>query len=180
MYKKYSEFLNTIGELYITKVKSSTITSRLRKYNSSLEKEVDHDDATINVYNALIEAVHKNLNVNHEFMKIKKDLLGKDEMHLYDIYVNPIEVEDDNICYEEASKQVLDALSVIGEEYVSKLKEAFANNSNDNITLVYFKYGKHDPFYNATGDYGKNMMKKFSEELLKYCNKYLDSYKKNN
>ncbi len=149
MYKKYSEFLNTIGELYITKVKSSTISSRLRKYNSSLEKAVDHDDATIKVYDALIEAVHKNLNVNHEFMKIKKDLLGKDEMHLYDIYVNPIEVEDDNISYEEASKQVLDALSVIGEEYISKLKEAFDNNWID----VYEKENKRSGAY-SMGVYG--------------------------
>ena len=68
----------------------------------------------------------------------------------------------------------------VGVAQYAKLKEAFLNNSNNNITRVYFKYGKHDPFYNATGDYGKNMMKKFSEELLKYCNKYLDSYKKNN
>ena len=68
----------------------------------------------------------------------------------------------------------------VGVAQYAKLKEAFLNNSNNNITLVYFKYGKHDPFYNTTGDYGKNMKKKFSEELLKYCNKYLDSYKKNN
>ena len=68
----------------------------------------------------------------------------------------------------------------VGVAQYARLKEAFINNNNDNITLVYFKYGKHDPFYNCTGDYGKNMKKKFSEELLKYCNKYLDSYKKNN
>ncbi len=149
MYKKYSEFLHTIGELYITNVKADTITSRLRKYTSSLEKAVDHDDASLKVYNSLIEAVHKNINVNYEFMKIKKELLGKDEMHLYDIYVNPIEVEDDNISYEEASKQVLDALSVIGEEYVSKLKEAFENNWID----VYERPNKRSGAY-SMGVYG--------------------------
>ena len=149
MYKKYSEFLNTIGELYITKVKATTITSKLRKYNSSLERAVDHDDATIKVYNALIEAVHKNINVNHEFMKLKKKLLSKDEMHLYDIYVNPIEVEDDNISFEEASKQVLDALSVMGEEYISKLKEALKNNWID----VYEKSNKMGGAY-SMGVYG--------------------------
>ena len=127
MYKKYSEFLNTIGELYLSQVKQATITSRLRNYSSSLEKAVDDDDASIKVYNSLIEAVHKDINVNHEFIKVKKDLLGENEMHLYDIYVNPIEVEEDNITYEEATKEVLDALSVLGDEYISKLKEAFSN-----------------------------------------------------
>ena len=149
MYKKYSEFLNTIGELYISKVKADTITSRLRKYSSSLEKAVDNDDSTIKVYNALIEAVHKNIKVNHEFMKIKKDLLKRDEMHLYDIYVNPIEIEDDDISYEEASKQVINALSIIGEEYTSKLKEAFKNNWID----VYEKENKKNGAY-SMGVYG--------------------------
>lgn len=149
MYKKYSEFLNTIGELYIDRVKEDTITARLRKYPSSLAKAVDNDDATIKVYNALIKAVHKTLPINHEFMELKKKLLGKEEMHLYDIYVNPIEVEDDNISFEEAEKQVLEALSVMGEEYTNKLKEAFQNRWID----VYEKKNKMGGAY-SMGVYG--------------------------
>ena len=149
MYKKYSEFLNTIGELYIDRVKEDTITARLRKYPSSLAKAVDNDDATIKVYNALIEAVHKTLPINHEFMELKKKLLGKEEMHLYDIYVNPIEVEDDNISFEKAEKQVLEALSVIGKEYTNKLKEAFQNRWID----VYEKKNKMGGAY-SMGVYG--------------------------
>ena len=149
MYKKYSEFLNTIGELYIDRVKEDTITARLRKYPSSLAKAVDNDDATIKVYNALIEAVHKTLQINHEFMELKKKLLGKEEMHLYDIYVNPIEVEDDNISFEKAEKQVLEALSVIGKEYTNKLKEAFQNRWID----VYEKKNKMGGAY-SMGVYG--------------------------
>ena len=149
MYKKYSEFLNTIGELYIDRVKEDTITARLRKYLSSLAKAVDNDDATIKVYNALIEAVHKTLQINHEFMELKKKLLGKEEMHLYDIYVNPIEVEDDNISFEKAEKQVLEALSVIGKEYTNKLKEAFQNRWID----VYEKKNKMGGAY-SMGVYG--------------------------
>ena len=149
MYNKYSEFIHTIGELYITKVKASTITSRLRKYTSSLDRAVDNDDATIKVYNSLINAVHKNINVNHDFMRIKKELLKKDEMHLYDIYVNPIETEEDNISFEDAKVEVLDALSIMGEEYINKLKEAFNNNWID----VYEKPNKRSGAY-SMGVYG--------------------------
>ena len=149
MYKKYSEFQNTIGELYISRVKETAITSKLRKYNSSLERAVDNDDSTIKVYNALIQAVNENIDVNHKFMKIKKDLLGKEQMHLYDVYVNPLEKEDDNISFEEASKQVINALSVIGEEYTSILKQAFENNWID----VYEKENKRSGAY-SMGVYG--------------------------
>ena len=128
MYKKYKEFLNTIGELYISRVKEDTITASLRKYSSSLEKAVEHDDSNINVYNSLIEAVNKKININHKFIGLKKELLKKDEMHIYDLYVNPIEVEEDKISFEEAKDEVLKALSVLGEEYISKLKEAFENS----------------------------------------------------
>ncbi len=149
MYKKYSEFLNTIGELYITRVKEDTTTSKLRKYTSSLEKAVDKDDASIKVYNSLIEAVHKNIVINHNFMKLKKKLLNKEEMHLYDIYVNPIETEDDNISFEEASEQVIEALSILGDEYIAKLKEAFENRWID----VYEKPNKMGGAY-SMGVYG--------------------------
>ena len=127
MYKKYKEFLNTIGELYLSRVKQDTITAKLRKYSSSLEKAVDNDDSNINVYNALIEAIHEEIGANHEFIKLKKKLLNKDELHIYDVYVNPIRAKDDKVSFEDAKEEVLEALSVLGEEYINKLKEAFEN-----------------------------------------------------
>lgn len=164
MHKKYSEFLNTIGELYITRVKLATTTSKLRKYKSSLDMAVDKDDATIKVYDALVEAVNKNINVNHKFMKIKKVLLKKEELHLYDIHVNSLETKNEDIPFEEASKQVIDALSIMGEEYTFKLKEAFENNWLD----VYEKKNKRSGGYNM-GVYGVHPF-----ILLNYKNKKED------
>ncbi|MBQ9658403.1 MAG: oligoendopeptidase F [Clostridia bacterium] len=149
MYKKYKEFLNTIGELYITRVKQDTITAKLRKYKSSLEKAVEHDDSNLKVYNALIEAVNQEMQANHEFIKIKKELLKKDEMHIYDLYVNPIEAQEAKVTFEEAKKEVLDALEVLGEEYTNKLKEAFENRWID----VYPKENKRGGAY-SMGVYG--------------------------
>ena len=149
MYKKYKEFLNTIGELYISRVKQDTITAKLRKYSSSLEKAVDHDDSNLKVYNSLIDAVHSEMSANHEFIKLKKELLKKDEMHIYDVYVNPIEAQNDEITFEEAKDEVLNALDVLGDEYISKLKEAFDNRWID----VYPKANKKGGAY-SMGVYG--------------------------
>lgn len=149
MYKKYKEFLNTIGELYLGKVKESTITSRLRKYSSSLEKAVDNDDSSIKVYEALINTINKKMEVNHQFLELKKELLDLDEMHLYDIYVNPIQIEKDKISFEDAQKEVLEALSILGEEYKNKLKEAFENRWID----IFEKPNKRGGAY-SMGVYG--------------------------
>lgn len=149
MYSKYSEFLNTIGELYLARVKEDTITAKLRKYSSSLEKAVNNDDSNLKVYNSLIEAVHSNINVNHEFIKLKRKLLKKEEKHIYDIYVNPFQISDDTITFEQAKEEVLKALNVLGKEYISKLEEAFSNRWVD----VYPKENKRGGAY-SMGVYG--------------------------
>ena len=128
MYNKYKEFINTISEIYLTNVKSSNINARVRKYNSALDEAVHNDDASIKVYNSLIESVHKNLKYNHEFIELKKKLLNKKDFHMYDLYVNPFEEEKDEICFEDAKNEVLAALSVMGKEYIKKLNEAFENS----------------------------------------------------
>ena len=128
MYNKYKEFINTISEIYLTNVKSSNINARVRKYNSALDEAVHNDDASIKVYNSLIESVHKNLKYNHEFIELKKKLLNKKDFHMYDLYVNPFEEEKDEICFEDAKNEVLAALSIMGKEYTKKLNEAFENS----------------------------------------------------
>lgn len=149
MYTKYSEFVNTITEMYITNVKAKSTTAKLRKYNSSLEKAVENDDASIKVYNSLIEAVNENILSNYEFLKLKKKMLKLPEMHMYDLYVNPCEQGKDEITFEDAKKEVLNALQVLGEEYTNKLEEAFENNWID----VYAKPNKKGGAY-SMGVYG--------------------------
>lgn len=149
MYKKYSEFINTITEMDISNVKAKTTTAKLRKYNSSLQKAVEHDDASIKVYNSLIDAIDENISSNHEFLKLKKKMLDLPNMHMYDLYVNPCEVNTDEITFEYAKEEVLKALEVLGKEYTDKLNEAFENNWID----VYAKPNKRGGAY-SMGVYG--------------------------
>lgn len=128
MYEQYGRFINTITELYLNNVKETVITSRLRKYKSSLEMATKNDDASINVYNSLIETIRENLNINHKFISLKKKLLNKKDFHIYDLYVNPFETKKDEIVFEDAKTEVKNALKIMGKEYALKLEEAFNNN----------------------------------------------------
>ena len=149
MYKKYSEFVNTITEMYISNVKAKSTIAKIRKYNSSIEHAVDNDDASLKVYESLIEAINEDMTVNYEFLKLKKKMLNLKEMHMYDLYVNPCEQGKDEITYEEAKKEVLNALQILGKEYVNKLQEAFDNRWID----VYAKPNKMSGAY-SMGVYG--------------------------
>lgn len=149
MYDKYKEFINTITELYMSNVKVKSVTSKLRKYNSSLEKAVINDDANIKVYNCLIDSVNENISSNYKFLELKKRLLKTENMHMYDLYVNPLKTEKDEITFEETKTEILKALEVLGNEYTNKLKEAFENNWID----VYPKPNKRGGAY-SMGVYG--------------------------
>ncbi len=143
MYNKYSKFINTITELYLSNVKMTSVTANLRKYKSSLDMATKNDDASIKVYEELIKEINKGLDINHKFINLKKKLLKKEDFHMYDLYVNPFEIEKDEITYEQARKEVENALSVMGKEYTNKLEEAFDNNWID----VYAKTNKKSGAY---------------------------------
>ena len=149
MYKKYSEYINTITEMYLANVKQTVITARLRNYNSSLEKATDQDDSTIKVYEALMKGVNEGLEINHEFISLKKKLLNLKELHMYDLYVNPYQENKDKISFEEAKQEVKTALAILGEEYGKLLDEAFEHNWID----VYEKPNKRGGAY-SSGVYG--------------------------
>ena len=144
MFKKYGEFINTIAEMYITNVKKTVITAKLRNYESSLDEATDNDEASLKVYDTLMEGVHKGLTANHDYMALKKKLLHLENMHMYDIYVNPFTKSENKIPYEEAQKIVKSALAILGKEYGDMLEHAFENHWID----VYEKPNKQTGGYN--------------------------------
>lgn len=128
MYSLYKKHINTITELYLSRVKKQTITAKLRNYSSSLDMATNADDSSVQVYDCLLKEVNKNLTLNHDYLELKRQMLGIEKLHTYDVYTNTLDVEDKEIKYDEAKQIVLDALQVMGDEYTSKLKEAFENN----------------------------------------------------
>ncbi len=164
MYSLYKKHINTITELYLTRVKTRVISSKLRNYESSLDSATNNDDSNVAVYETLLKEVNKNLYLNHEYLKLKAKLLGKDKVHMYDVYVNTLDVEDEPIEYEDAKKTILDALAIMGEEYISVLKHAFENNWLD----VYEKDNK------MSGAYSMGVHSVHPYVLLNYINSSRD------
>lgn len=136
IYRLYKGHINTISEIFLRDVKIESVSVKNRKYNSSLEAAVKSDESTIKVYNTLVESVNKNLGLNHEYIKFKKDILKKylntDEFHIYDIYVNPYTKElerqniaDKHISINKAKDTVVEALKPLGDEYLEVVDRAF-------------------------------------------------------
>ena len=141
-----------------------TISANIRNQKSSLDLATNNDDSSVEVYDCLLKEVNKNLNLNHEYLELKRKLLGVEKLHVYDVYTNTLDKEDTFVEYENAKDTVLEALNIMGEEYVNKLKEAFENNWID----VYEKDNK------MTGAYSMGIHSIHPFVLLNYINSSRD------
>ena len=146
MYNLYKKHINTISELYLTRVKQSTISGKLRKYESSLDAATDNDDSNVGVYKTLVDQMNKFLYLNHEYIELKAKLLGKDKLNMYDVYVNTLDIENRKIPYEEGKQIVLEGLAPLGQKYIDMLKLAFDNRWLD----VYEKENKRGGAYSVS------------------------------
>lgn len=148
-YTTYEGLKNSIASLYFGQVKQLMFQAKARNYTSTLEAALDETNVSPAVYENLIQAIHENMDKMHRYVRLRKKLLGVEELHMYDVYV-PI-VEDYEVTYtiEEAKELVLKALEPLGEEYISLLKQGFTERWID----VVENEGKRGGAY-ASGMYG--------------------------
>lgn len=118
-----------------------------RHYNSTLEAALDQTEVPVQVYHSLIEAVHNNMDKMYRYMALRKKRMGLEELHMYDLYPPIVTEASAEIPFEQAKETVLEALSVLGEDYTAILEEGFENRWID----VYENEGKRGGAYSAGG-----------------------------
>ena len=126
-YKAYIGLINTITAAYVGNVDKDVFLARARKYNSSLEKAMDGEDVSVKVYQNLLKSVKKGLPLLHRYYRDKKKLMGLKSLHMYDVYVSPIEDAEIKVDYEEAFRIVKEGLAPLGAEYQNLLQVAHDN-----------------------------------------------------
>ena len=145
LYDTYASFKNTSAALLNAQNKQLKFFAEARKYPSAFEYALDRTNVPTSVYLNLIEAVHQNLPKMHRYVRLRKKLLGLEELHFYDVY-SPLGADvARNIPYEEARATIYDAMEPLGEGYRAILKEGFENRWID----VYQNVGKRSGAYSA-------------------------------
>ena len=144
-YNRLGEFKNTIASTLDAQFKQLRFFADARKYNSTLEASLDRTEVPVDVYMNLISAVHANMDKMYRYVALRKKLLGVDELHMYDVYTPIVADAASEISYEEAKNTILEALAVMGDDYVSLLKEGFNNRWID----VYENEGKRSGAYSS-------------------------------
>ena len=144
-YHSLGQFKNTAAALLDAQFKQLRFFAKARKYPSTLEAALYRNEVPAEVYTNLIEAVHQNLHQLHDYVALRKEMMGLSELHMYDIYTPMVTDAVEKIPYEEAQETVLEALSVLGEDYTDILKEGFTHRWID----VYPNEGKRGGAYSS-------------------------------
>ena len=166
LYGVYGQFRNTSAAVLSSQMKQLQFFANARHYPSALHASLDQTEVPVEIYHSLIAAVRDGLPAMHRYVKLRKKLLGVDELHFYDLYTPIVADEDIRVTYDEAKALALDALAPLGESYLSMLREGFENRWID----VYENQGKRSGAYSA-GAYGVHPY-----VLLNYTDKLDDAF----
>ena len=145
LYHGFMGMKNTAAALLNAQNKQLKFYAEARKYDSAFESALDRNNVPTSVYLNLIDTVHKNMDKMHRYVRLRKKLLGVDELHFYDIYTPLVADVDKKIPYEQAKQTIYDALAPMGDNYRKILKEGFENRWID----VYQNEGKRSGAYSA-------------------------------
>ena len=149
MYGAYEAHKNTLAATMDANTTAQRFFASARKYTSSRAMALDGAHIPEQVYDELIEAVHEGLPLMYRYMQIRKQVMAVDELHMYDVYVPLTKSFEKKYTFEEAKALVKDALSVMGEEYVSLLQEGFDNGwidvcENEGKRSGAYSWGSYD------------------------------------
>lgn len=118
----YLSFKNTFAATFITAVKQNVFHMRTRGYESSSQASLEPNNVPVEVFHNLIEVFRKNLSTWHRYWRLRKQILGYDEFHVYDIKA-PLTVEKPVIPFRQAVDWICEGMAPLGQEYVSILRK---------------------------------------------------------
>ena len=151
VYETYGKFRNTFSSTLSGNVKKDNFYARVRNYSSARAAALSDNNIPESVYDNLVSTINEHLPLLHRYVKLRKKVLGLDELHMYDLYTPLVKDVKMEISYEEAKDMILKGLAPLGEEYVGILKEGFENRWVD----VHENKGKRSGAY-SSGAYGTN------------------------
>lgn len=144
-YAGYGSMIHTLAACLNGQTNQLKFNSTARKYASSLECAVDANNVSPKVYEQLIETVHKNIHVLHKYMRVRKEVMKKDKLHMYDLYVPMVNECNVPVSFEQAKEDILHSVQLYGTEYAN----VYERGLNSRWIDVYENEGKRSGAYSC-------------------------------
>lgn len=122
----YGNYRNTAAALLNGAVQGHIFNMKARNYDNCLAAALDGGNIPTRVYQNLIDTVNKNLPLLHRYQAIRKKALRLDDgVRAWDLFAPFVTDAKYEITYEEAVRQIQEALEPLGEEYLAGMKKGF-------------------------------------------------------
>ncbi len=125
VYDEIKSHENTFASILSMEIINNNKIAKLRGFDSSKEYSLYQNEIDPKIYDSLIKGVHNNLDRLFKYYDFKKEVLNLKTMHIYDTYAKITENYNKKYPLKEGLDIIIDALSILGKDYIKVLKEAF-------------------------------------------------------
>lgn len=127
LHQVYFDKRNTISAILSGQVKQHMFYAKARHFKSSMESALNGPGIPVEVVENLLNTVHRHLPKLHQYVALRKKVMGIDEVHRYDLRVPMFNAPDEDVPFDDAVKTILTALEPMGKDYVSTARMAFSS-----------------------------------------------------
>ncbi|MFW5739657.1 MAG: M3 family oligoendopeptidase, partial [Myxococcota bacterium] len=147
-------------------IRYNVFLARARGYDTALDAYLHKDDIDPAVYRNLVATVNANLSPLHRYMRLRKQIMGVEELYIYDLYTPMVESVKMEVPYDQAVEILPKALAPLGQDYLAVLKEGldpangwidvYPHKDKDSGAFSASVYGVHPyvkmNYFNEVGD----------------------------
>ncbi len=141
--ESWKRYINTLATTFNSSIQKDLFITKVRNYNSTLERKLFDYNIPVKVYENLVNTVNANLEPYHKWHTIRKKHFGFDTMYTYDMALPVAPEFEKKYSYEEVKDIVLKGLEPLGEEYLEAVKMGLRSGWID----VYETEGKRSGGY---------------------------------
>ncbi len=123
----YLAHRNTLASTQTGGLKRDVYRARVRRFESSLEASLFPVNIPLEVFHNLIEVFKENLPTWHRYWRLRREILGYDQLDVYDLKA-PLTPAKPIVSYQQAVDWICEGMAPLGEEYVDILRKGCFEN----------------------------------------------------
>ncbi|WLT00155.1 oligoendopeptidase F [Lactobacillus helsingborgensis] len=131
MYATYGQYQNSLAATLSGVVKKHNYYARVHHYKSARDCAINENNVPAAVYDTLITEVNKHINLLHEYVALRKQILGLKDLQMWDIYVPLTGKPSLSYTFDAAKAEAQKALQPLGADYLKQVDYIFNNRVID-------------------------------------------------
>ena len=131
LYRVYGNDSAILGQIYQSIARDwDQENLGFRKYTTPISARNLRNDIPDEVVELLLSTCQKNKQVFADFFKLKKNMIGIDEMHRYDLYA-PIAADESKVSFDEAYHTVLESYNEFDPDFAEMAERVYKHHHID-------------------------------------------------